>query len=114
MASSCQNTKWICSKTGVTPCVSLKQFNGSHEFCIQVIIIPRIIYHPEEFIYDYQTLLTYYHTQKREPLAALTTATLLATGTAGAGTGMASPAEQNQKLHSLRITADEDLARVEL
>lgn len=107
------NTKWICSKTGVTPCISLKQFNGSGEFCIQIMIIPRIIYHPEEFIYNYQTLLTSHHIQKREPFTALTIATLLALGTAGAGTGIASLVEQNQKFHSLRITVDEDLARIE-
>ncbi|NXK13521.1 ENV1 protein, partial [Herpetotheres cachinnans] len=107
------NTKWLCSKTGVTPCTSLKQFDGSNEFCIQVMIIPRIIYHPEEFIHNHQTLLTSHHIQKREPFTALTIATLPALGTAGAGTGIASLVEQNQKFHSLRITVDEDLARIE-
>lgn len=38
------DTEWICSKTGVTPCLSLKLFNENEEYCIQVIIIPRIIY----------------------------------------------------------------------
>ena len=107
------NTKWICSKIGITPRISLKLFNGNGEFCIQIMIIPRIIYHPEEFIYNYQTLLTSHHIQKREPFTAVTIATLLVLGTAGAGTGIASLVEQNQKFHSLRITVDEDLARIE-
>ncbi|KFO91913.1 hypothetical protein N320_08482, partial [Buceros rhinoceros silvestris] len=79
------NTKWICSKIGVTPCVSLKVFDKNKEYCIQVLIVPRIIYHPEEFMYDHQTLLTPHHIQKREPFTALTTAALVAGRGAGAG-----------------------------
>ncbi|NXO56612.1 ENV2 protein, partial [Aramus guarauna] len=104
-----KNTKWICSKTGVTPCLSLKQFNGSSEFCIQVIIIPRIIYHPEEFVYNHQTLSTSHHLRKREPVTALTVAALLDTGAAG----MTSLVERNERFRSLRIAVDEDLARTE-
>ncbi|NXX21052.1 ENV1 protein, partial [Podargus strigoides] len=107
------NTKWICSKTGVTPCISLKVFGGNNEYCIQVMIIPRVIYHPEEFIYDHQTLLASHRIQKREPFTALTIGTLMASGAAGAGTGIASLVEQNQKFNSLRAAVDEDLVRIE-
>ena len=108
-----KNTKWICSKSGITPCVSLKLLKGNHEFCIQVRIILRIVYHPEEYVYTHQTLPASHHIQKREPITALTIATLLAIGAAGAGTGIASLVEQNQKFQSLRIAVDEDLARIE-
>ncbi|NXA30694.1 ENV1 protein, partial [Eudromia elegans] len=107
------NTKWICSKTGVTPCISLKLFNRRHEFCIQVMIIPRIIYHPEEYVYHHQTLSVSRHIQKREPFTALTIATLLALGAAGTGAGVASLVKQNKRFHSLSIQVDEDLARTE-
>uniref|UniRef100_A0A8C0BBW6 Envelope glycoprotein n=1 Tax=Buteo japonicus TaxID=224669 RepID=A0A8C0BBW6_9AVES len=106
------NTKWICSQTGVTPCISLKVFNCITEYCIQVAVIPRLIYHPEDFIYDYQTTQAH-HIQKREPFTALTVATLIAVGAAGAGTGITSLVQQNQKFQSLRIAVDEDLARIE-
>lgn len=45
------NTRWVCSSLGVTPCLSLKLFNSSHDFCVQVVIIPRILYHSEEYMY---------------------------------------------------------------
>ncbi|NWZ39520.1 ENV1 protein, partial [Brachypodius atriceps] len=106
------NTKWICSKTGITPCLSLKLFNENEEYCIQVTIIPRIIYHSENVMYDH---LYSHHLQKREPitLTALTVAALIAVGAAGAGTGITSLVQQNQKFQSLRIAVDEDLAWIE-
>lgn len=90
------NTKWVCSNLGLTPCVSLKLFNTSRDYCIQVAIVPRIIYHPEDFVYDYQMVPDHY-LQKREPLTALTIATLMAIGAAGAGTGITTLVQQNQK-----------------
>ena len=107
------NTKWICSKAGITPCISIRKLKIKAEFCIQVLIIPRIIYHPEEYVYDHLTSSTMHHVQKREPFTALTIATLLTIGAAGAGTGIASLVEQNQKFHSLRMAVDEDLTRIE-
>ncbi|NWU13102.1 ENV1 protein, partial [Cephalopterus ornatus] len=106
------NTEWICSQTEVTPCISLKVFNWTTEYCIQVAVIPRLIYHPKDFVYEYQTTQAH-HIQKREPFTALTVATLMAIGAAGAGTGITSLVQQNQKFQSLRVAVDEDLARIE-
>ncbi|NWS12328.1 ENV1 protein, partial [Pachyramphus minor] len=97
---------------GVTPCISLKLFSWTTKYCIQVAIIPRLIYHPEDFVYDYQTTQAH-HIQKREPFTALTVATLMAVGAAGVGTGITSLIQQNQKFQSLRVAIDKDLARIE-
>ncbi|NXA15443.1 ENV2 protein, partial [Sapayoa aenigma] len=107
------NTKWVCSKTGITPCISLKLLGTSNEFCVQVLVIPRIIYHPEEYVYDHQILSVSHHMQKREPFTALTIAALLTVGATGAGTGIAAMVVQNQRFHSLRMVVDEDLTRTE-
>ncbi|NXL73561.1 ENV1 protein, partial [Leptocoma aspasia] len=107
-----KNTKWICSKGGLTPCIALKVFNETSDYCIQVVIIPKIIYHPEEYVYNIQTTSAY-HLQKREPFTALTVATLMLTGAAGIGTGVASLVKQTKEFSSLRMAVDDDLARIE-
>ncbi|NXC23062.1 ENV2 protein, partial [Corythaeola cristata] len=107
-----KNAKWVCSTIGVTPCLSLEKFNGSSEYCIQVSIVPKILYHPEEFAYNLQ-ITPEYHLSKREPLTALTVATLMIVGGAGIGTGVASLVQQSKEFSALRVAVDEDLARIE-
>uniref|UniRef100_A0A674HLE4 Envelope glycoprotein n=1 Tax=Taeniopygia guttata TaxID=59729 RepID=A0A674HLE4_TAEGU len=85
--------KWVCSDIGVTPCLSLNVFDQS-QFCVQVIIVPRLIYHTSE-----EVLL-------------VTLATLLIAGGVGAGTGIASLVK-SQELQSLQTAVDEDLAKIE-
>lgn len=41
------NTRWVCASLGVTPYLSLKLFNESHDYCIQVMMVPKIVYHPK-------------------------------------------------------------------
>ncbi|NXJ26400.1 ENV2 protein, partial [Dicrurus megarhynchus] len=101
--------KWICSDVGLTPCLSLEVFNQS-QFCIQVVIIPRLMYHTsEEVLHYFEEGLS---RQKREPITAITLATLLIAGGVGAGTGIASIV-QSGKIQALQAAVDEDLSRIE-
>ena len=43
---------WVCSHTGLTPCLHASVFNQSREFCILVAVMPQILYHPEEVMYN--------------------------------------------------------------
>ncbi|NWX32353.1 ENV2 protein, partial [Notiomystis cincta] len=107
-----KNTRWICSIIGVTPCLSLKLFNETSEYCIQVIIVPKIMYHTEEFVYK-SHITQEHHLVKLEPFSALTISTLVMLGGAGVDTGGAPLIKQNQEFSSLRIAVDEDLAKIE-
>ena len=44
---------WVCSRTGLTPCLHISVFNPKEEFCILVAVVPKILYHPEKITYDY-------------------------------------------------------------
>ncbi|NWU59281.1 ENV1 protein, partial [Dromas ardeola] len=105
-----ESTKWVCSTIGVTPCISLKHFNESSDYCVQVAIVPKIIYHPENFVYDSHITQEHY-LSKREPFTALTVATLMILGGAGVSTGVASLVQQSKEFKALRMA--EDLARIE-
>jgi hypothetical protein len=87
-------------------------FNGSKEFCVLVAVLPCIIYHSEDSLYSYWNTGTG-ERKKREPISALTIATLLSLGVAGAGTGIASLATQHKGMSSLRAAIDEDIERIE-
>ena len=101
--------KWVCSDIGVTPCLSLNVLNQS-QFCIQVVIVPRLIYHTsEEIVRHFEGDL---NRHKREPLTVVTLATLLIAGGVGAGTGIASLVK-GQELQNLQMAVDEDLAKIE-
>ncbi|PKU28516.1 envelope glycoprotein [Limosa lapponica baueri] len=102
--------KWVCSDIRMTPCISMEVFNIS-EFCIQVVIVPRLIYHPvKEVVYYFEedSLIR----QKREPITAITLATLLIAGGVGAGTGITSLVKNNE-MSNLQRAVDEDLDRIE-
>lgn len=96
----------------ITPCLSLKLFDYSHDYCIQVTIIPRITYHPKDYVLE-QLSTTEHHLTKREPLTVLTIATLLTLGGVRAGTGVASLVTQYKEFKELRITVDEDIGTTE-
>ncbi|NXD49192.1 ENV1 protein, partial [Corvus moneduloides] len=102
--------KWVCSDIGVTPCLSIRALNASQQFCVQVMIVPRLMYHTyEEIMYHFEGDLS---RQKREPLTAITLATLLIAGGVGAGTGVASIVKSTE-IQKLQTAVDEDLGRIE-
>ncbi|KFV03276.1 hypothetical protein N340_02506, partial [Tauraco erythrolophus] len=103
---------WVCHQAGVTPCVSLKLFNYSADFCVQVLIVPRVLYHPEEEMYHYWGEADS-RLQKREILTGVTIATLLDSGVAGTATGGTSLATQQPGLSQLQTAIDEDLQKIE-
>ncbi|RMB97011.1 hypothetical protein DUI87_26458 [Hirundo rustica rustica] len=44
---------WVCQQIGITPCVYLSKFNNLADFCVQVLIVPRVLYHQEEEMYHF-------------------------------------------------------------
>ncbi|RMC16014.1 hypothetical protein DUI87_08221 [Hirundo rustica rustica] len=106
------NTRWVCQSIGITPCLSLKIFNHTHDYCIQVTIIPKITYHPKDYVLEQHTTPEH-HLMRREPFTALTIATLLTVGGVGAGTGITSLVNQQKEFRALRISVDEDLSKIE-
>ena len=109
---------WICSSTGLTPCLHISIFNPKEEFCILVAVVPKILYHPEKIMYDYwaqkQTSSQMIQGRtKREPITAITIATMFGLGIAGAGTGIAALSLQGQGFTSLWAAIHEDITRLE-
>uniref|UniRef100_A0A5F8GDY3 Retroviral envelope protein GP41-like domain-containing protein n=1 Tax=Monodelphis domestica TaxID=13616 RepID=A0A5F8GDY3_MONDO len=102
---------WLCSRSGLQPCVSPRSLTARREFCTPVTIVPRMTYYAEQDLlqaWDYISSRRW----RREPVTiAVTVATLLAA--TGAGVGIATLATQAQVYHHLRKAVDEDIARLE-
>ncbi|OWK63928.1 envelope glycoprotein [Lonchura striata] len=101
---------WVCQQSGVSPCVFLAKFNDSINFCVQVLIVPRVLYHSDEEVYHLFEELSRLH--KREIITGITIAMLLGLGAAGTATGVSAIATQQQGLSQLKMTVDEDLQRI--
>ena len=99
---------WVCSHTGLTPCLHSSIFDPKKKFCVMVAVIPKILYRPEEAVYDYWAHKLTLNQQeraykvKREPITVITIATMFSLGIAGAGTGIAALSMQSQGFNSLR------------
>lgn len=102
---------WVCQQSGVSPCVLLDKFNNSIDFCVQVLIVPRVLYHQEEEVYHLLEEPNWLH--RREVITGITIAMLLGLGATGAATGVSALATQHQGLSQLQMTIDEDLQRIE-
>ncbi|NXR72415.1 ENV1 protein, partial [Pycnonotus jocosus] len=102
---------WACQRTGVSPCISTKDFDPTNDFCIQVSIVPRILYHTDDEMNCY--LERNLPVQKRELITGVTIALLLGLGATGTATGVSALVSQGQNLAQLQMTIDEDLQRIE-
>ncbi|OWK55434.1 envelope glycoprotein [Lonchura striata] len=102
---------WVCQRSGVSPCVFLAKFNDSIDFCVQVLIVPRVLYHSDEEVYHLFEEPDRLH--KREIITGITIAMLLGLGAAGTATGVSAIATQQHRLSQLQMTIDEDLQRIE-
>ncbi|TRZ19339.1 hypothetical protein HGM15179_007756 [Zosterops borbonicus] len=100
---------WACHTTGITPCVSIRQFDATNDFCVQVAVIPRILYHTDdEVMLHFEAR----HREKRELVTAVSLAVLLTLGGTGAATGISSLVTQKQNLLQLQRAIDEDLLEI--
>ncbi|NXO94135.1 ENV1 protein, partial [Certhia brachydactyla] len=102
---------WACNNTGVSPCISVENFDVTNDFCVQVAIVPRVLYHTDEEVNHY--LEWGVRRQKRELVTGITLAVLLSLGAAGTATGVSALVSQGQGLTQLQMTIDEDLQRIE-
>uniref|UniRef100_A0A8C3QG58 Envelope polyprotein n=1 Tax=Cyanoderma ruficeps TaxID=181631 RepID=A0A8C3QG58_9PASS len=91
---------WACHQTGATPCISIKHFDFANNFCVQVAVVPRVLYHTDDEMNRY--VEGDIHLQKRELITGVTLAFLLGLGATG-----------TQSLRQLQMTIDEDLQRIE-
>ena len=103
-----QDNWWACS-TGLAPCVHGRVLNNSKDFCVLVLLVPRLFYHSSNKILP---KLEASHWSKRVPVSALTLTVLLGLGAAGARTGISSLIMQNQHYSSLRAAIDLDIKRL--
>ncbi|VFV35346.1 Hypothetical predicted protein [Lynx pardinus] len=87
-------------------------FNQS-EFCVMVIVFPKIIYHPTEYI-D-QMWIAPKRVTKRALITAgaLTLAIIFGLGAIGTGTGISALTIQNKGFSILREAVDKDIERIE-
>lgn len=100
---------WACN-TGLTPCVSVANFNQSRDFCVLVRVYPRLIYYPAEEFEEHFAGRTRF---PREPVS-VTLAVLLGAGVlAGVGTGAAALIEGPRQLGILEAAVQQDLRAIE-
>lgn len=106
-----QDGWWTCS-TGLSPCFPAQVLNQTKGFCVLVQLLPKIIYHSDKQVLQWFEAGTH-RRDKRGTISAIPITTLLGTGLAGAGTGIASLAIQNSRSHSLRAAIGLDIERIE-
>lgn len=102
-------TYFACS-FGVTPSVSPRLLMSNKEYCVLVMLMPKISIHPTEDLLPYHSSST---RAKREPVTAITLSVLLGLGATGAGTGIASIITSKQHYYALSQAIDKDIQNLQ-
>lgn len=97
-------TYFACS-FGITPTVVPLLLTKNHEYCVVVMLVPRISIRPPTDLLPFSGSPR----TKREPVTAITLAVLLGLGVTGAGTGIASIVNTRQQLFTLSLAIDKDI-----
>lgn len=104
------NTYFACS-TGLTTFVVNQEFIKLKDYCILVILLPRLTVHdPDSFLRFYETGIS---VSKREPITAITLSVILGLAAAGAGTGIASLVTSHHHFSQLQAAIDKDLGELQ-
>uniref|UniRef100_K7DZ33 Envelope glycoprotein n=1 Tax=Monodelphis domestica TaxID=13616 RepID=K7DZ33_MONDO len=101
-------TRWVCYYSGLQQCVSVAYLSTGQDFCVTVVIIPNVFYHPEDEIPTAPEHAT--HRQKRAAVG-LTIAAIL--GATGAATGVGALVYQQVGLQPVLASMDSDIKRLE-
>lgn len=102
-------TYFACS-FGITPSVNPRLLISNNEYCVLVMLMPKISIHPTEDLLPYYSGST---RTKREPVTAITLSVLLGLGAAGAGTGIASIITSKQQYYALSQAIDKDIQNLQ-
>ena len=101
---------WRACSPGLAPGVHGQAPNDSRDFCVLVLLVPRLFCHSNDELLKLEKASP---RSKREPVSALTLTVLLRLGAAGAGTGISSLIVQTRHYSSLRAAIDLDIERLE-
>ncbi|KAF0879880.1 ENV1 protein, partial [Crocuta crocuta] len=103
---------WACT-TGLTPCVHGTILHNTKTFCVLAQLVPRILYHTDEELFQAIIDAKPSKWTKHEPFTTLTLSVLLGLGLAGAGTGISALAVQSSSYNRLRAAIDVDIQNLE-
>ena len=100
-------TRWVCYSSGLQQCVSTAYLNTERDFCVTVVLIPKVTYHPGDEI-----LITQEHGNHRSKRAiGIAVAAIL--GATGAATGLGTLIYQQVSLQPAFASMDSDIKRLE-
>ena len=99
-------TYFVCS-SGLTPHIITSAFLAHRDYCILVLLLPRLTVHPADALLFSSSSSLLCH--RREPVAAITVALLLGLGATGAGTGIYSLVSSQTDFHQLSLAVEADV-----
>ncbi|XP_033614492.1 syncytin-1 [Fukomys damarensis] len=103
-------TYFACS-TGLTPLLVPQLFLAHRDYCVLVLLLPRLTVRPkDDLLFSSTDSSLLRHT--REPVSAITIAVLLGLGAAGAGTGIYSLVPSTENFNQLQRAVDADIRQL--